>query len=71
MDMLTIFIKRKIASLKSDAENGDVLLILVLHMHEVIFPEVLMSSSEVPKVKTFYFTFSQNLSKGSRDGGSM
>ena len=60
-----------IVSLRSDAKNSDVLLILVLHMREVISPEFLMSSSEVPNVKTFCFAFSQNLSKRPREGGSM
>ena len=39
------------ASLRSDAENSNVLLILVLGMHEVISPEILMVSSQVPTSK--------------------
>ena len=60
-----------LASLRSDVENSDVLLILVLSMHEVIPTEILTSSSEVPNVKIFCFTFSQNLSKRPTNGGSM
>ena len=60
-----------IASLRSDAENGDVLQILVLSMPEVISPDILTSSSQVPNVKTLRFMFSQNLSKRARNGGSM
>ena len=52
-----------ITGLRSDAENGDVFLIFVLRMREVIFPEILTSSNQVPNVKTLRFTFSQNLNK--------
>ena len=43
-----------LASLRSNIEKGDVLLILVLRMHEVISPEILTSSIEVPNVKTSF-----------------
>ena len=58
-------------SLRSDAENKDVLLILVLRMSERISPEILTSSSQVRNVETLGFTFSQNLSKRARNSKSM
>ena len=66
--------KISLASPRSDAENGDVLLILVLRMRKVISPETLTSSSQVPKVKTRENTLFHVLSKPqpkSRNGGSM
>ena len=56
-----------LASLRADA---DILLILLLRIREVISPEIL-TLSQVPNVKTLCFMFSQNLSKRTRNGGSM
>ena len=55
--------RKSLASLRFNAEKGDVLLILVLRTHKVVSTEILTSSSQVPNVKALCFTFSQNLSK--------
>ena len=60
-----------LASLIAYAENGDVLLILVLCIREVTSSKILTSLNQVPNVKILRFTYSQNLSERAKNGGSM
>ena len=60
-----------LASLIAYAENGDVLLILVLRIREVTSSKILTSLNQVPNVKILRFTYSQNLSERAKNGGSM